>query len=131
MLWDRTEEIRVQRSTTVTFINADPVAVVLIPRIKTIVKGAAKFVDDTPRAPQTMKLIMQSAAGGSIEQHTGDGTERRTDFQLLGAWDSQGDIGDHWQDSSGQWWEVTAVVPDNGYERRFVIESYGKHPTGG
>lgn len=131
MLWDRTEEIKIQRSNTVSFINADPLVVVLIPRIRTIVKGSAKLVDDTPRAPQTMKLIVQSAAGGSIEQHTGDGTERRTDFQLLGAWDSQGDIGDHWRDASGQWWEITAIVPDNGYERRYVVESYGKHPVGG
>lgn len=131
MLWNRVEEGKLQRSLTSSFINADPITVTLVPRTRTIVKGAAQLVDGTPRAPQVMKLIMQSAAGGSIEQHTGDGTERRTDFQLLGTWDSQGDIGDHWQDASGQWWEITAIVPENGYERRYVVESYGKHPTGG
>lgn len=130
-MFDRSEEVRLQRLTTRRFIDADPIVVVLTPRTRTIVGGVAKTVDGTPRPPQTMKLIMQSAAGGSIEQHTGDGTERRTDFQLLGSWDSAGDIGDHWQDSSGQWWEIVAVVPENGYERRFVVESYGKHPTGG
>lgn len=131
MLWDRNEEMKVQRAATVTFINSDPITVVLIPRVKTAVRGIVQFIDDSPRSPQVMKLIMQSAAGGSIEQHTGDGTERRTDFQLLGAWNSLGEIGDHWQDVAEQWWEVTAIVPDNGYERRYVIESYGKHPTGG
>lgn len=131
MLWDRTAEAQILRRTTQDFIDADPISVVLIPRIRTMVKGAAKLVDDTPRLPQQMKLVMQSAAGGSIEQHTGDGTERRTDFQLIGSWNCVGDIGDHWMDDTGQWWEVTAVIPDNGYERRFVIESYGRHPIGG
>lgn len=124
-------QTRMQRKVTQQFIESRPITVVLIPRTRTVARGVATFVNGTPRPPQVMTLIMQSPAGGSIEQHTGDGTERRIDFQLLGAWNSEGDIGDHWQDSNGQWWEVTAIVPENGYERRYVIESYGKHPTGG
>jgi hypothetical protein len=124
-------ELQVQRSATLAFIAADPITVTLTPRVRTLTNGVAKWVTDTPRVPQVMKLIMQSPAGGSIEQHTAQGTARRIDFTLLGAYDSLGAIGDYWEDADGTHWEITAVIPDNGYERRFTVEANGTKPTGG
>lgn len=122
--------LALQRKNTELFIASDPTTVVLVPRIRTRVNGTVHTADGAPRSPQVMKLIMQSPAGGSIEQHGGDGTERRMDFQLLGTWDAAGDIGDHFIVGDTKY-EVVAVVPDNGYERRFVVEAYGKHAVGG
>lgn len=129
--FDTSAELSVQRQNTLAFINADPIAVVLTPRTKTVVQGVQKLVDGTPRNSQVMKLIMQSPAGGSIEQHTSSGTARVMDFTLLGQWNSLGDIGDWWEDSDGTHWEITAIVPNNGYERRFIVEANGPKPTGG
>lgn len=126
----RAAELAINRKNTFAFISADPQTIVLTPRMRTTIKGVQKNVDGMPRLPQVFKFIMQSPAGGSIEQHTGDGTERRMDFQLLGVWNCQGNIGDHFTIGDTEY-EVTAVVPDNGYERRFIVEAYGKHSVGG
>lgn len=123
-------ELSMNRRNTTRFIQADPQTIVLTPQIRTVEGKVAKFVDGTPRLPQVFKFIMQSAAGGSIEQHTGDGTARRMDFQLLGDWNSQGDVYDHFLLGDTKY-KITAIVPDNGYERRFVVEAYGKHSVGG
>jgi hypothetical protein len=125
-------ELQMNRKNTKAFIAADPVVVTL--QTRTPVRSAIGgwiTEEGEPRAPQTFKLIMQSPAGGSLEQRTEDGTEREVDFILLGLWDAEIDIGDWWEDENDNIWEVRALVPSNGYETRAVIEAHGKHMDGG
>lgn len=131
-IWGLTEELRINRVNTLAFIAADPLSLTL--QVRSAVRtpsGAYSRERQSERPAQQFKLIMQSPAGGSIEQRTEDGTERQVDYILLGAWDAEIEVGDYWDDGFGQRWEVRAIVPRNGYETRAVIEAHGKYLTGG
>ncbi len=126
------EELRVNRINTKAFIDADPILVVLRTRVVTRTpSGGTTLAEGVPRNPQWFKLVMQSPAGGSIEQRTEDGTERQVDYQLIGEWDAQVAIGDWWDDPRDQRWEVKAIIPANHYEVRAVVEAHGKVLEGG
>lgn len=125
-------ELLVQRKITHAFIRAEPVDLGLSRRAETRTPGGGvdrNFVRQLPT--QTFKIIMISPAGGSIEQRAEDGTERRTDFVLLGEWNADVAIGDYWDDSTGQRWEIQSLIPYNGYEVRANVASYGRRPLGG
>jgi hypothetical protein len=127
-------ELWVQRYNTAQFIDAEPVRIALTPRKEMRTPaGGVETVELPARAAQTFKVIMISPAGGFIEQRNdaGGGTERRADFILLGKWDAVVDVGDYWHDEYGQRWEVTSIIPYNGYEVRANVESYGRYPTNG
>lgn len=131
-IWSLTEELRVNRVNTTAFIAAEPLTISLQTRGRERTpSGAYAAPAASERPPQTFKLIMQSPAGGSIEQRTEDGTERQVDYILLGEWDAEVEVGDYWDDEFGQRWEVVAMVPRNGYETRAVVEAHGKVLTGG
>lgn len=130
-LFNKTAELQIQRGVTSAFISMDPVTIALTPRMQQLVNGVRKQADAPQRLPQVMKLVMQSPAGGSIEQHTSSGTARLEEFQLIGEYNCEADIGDWWEDADGTHWEIVAVIPDNGYERRFAVEANGRKPTGG
>lgn len=118
------EELRIYRLNTKAFIDADPISLVLRTRGSSRTpSGGVALQETAPRPEQTFKLIMQSPAGGSIEQRTEDGTERRVEYVLLGEWDAQVEIGDFWDDDRGMRWEVTAIIPTNEYETRAVVEA--------
>ena len=131
-VWALTEELKVNRANTRAFIASDPLTLTLQVRGSARTpSGAFAHERQSERPPQTFKLIMQSPAGGSIEQRTEDGTERQVDYILLGEWDAEIEPGDYWDDEFGQRWEVKAIVPRNGYETRAVVEAHGKELTGG
>lgn len=131
-VWALTEELRINRINTAAFIAADPLTLTLQVRGSARTpSGAFAHERQAERSPQTFKLIMQSPAGGSIEQRTEDGTERQVDYILLGEWDAAVDVGDYWFGDDGSHWEVKAIVPRNGYETRAVIEAHGRYLTGG
>jgi hypothetical protein len=129
---DTAYELWVQRRITHAFIRAEPVDIGLSRRSssRTALGGVMKtFSRQLPT--QTFKLIMQSPAGASIEQRSDDGTERRVDYVLLGEWDADVEVGDYWDDESGERNEVTSMIPYNGYETRANVEGYGKKPLNG
>lgn len=131
-VWTLTEELKLNRANTLAFIAADPLTLTLQVRGSArTASGAYAWEGQAERQPQAFKLILQSPAGGSIEQRTEDGTERQVDYILLGAWDAQIAVSDYWDDEAGQRWEVKAIVPRNGYETRAVVEAHGKDLTGG
>ena len=125
------QERYVQRRITDEFIAADPSTIVLIPRIATrTAAGGTAMVDGPARPPQVFKLILTSAdtAGASVELSTEDSTERRKDFILFGRYDAYVNIGDHWTDHNGEEWEVTSIMPSDGYCLKASVASYGRHP---
>lgn len=126
------EELRTHRRNTAAFIAADPLSVVLQVRGSVRTSSGAFAPEAADARPlQTFKLVLQSPAGGTLEQRTEDGTERQADFILLGVWDAQIAIGDWWDDDAGNRWEVKAIVPRNGYETRAVVEAHGRYLEGG
>jgi len=125
------EERYVQQIITQTFIDSDPSTVTLIPRVRTVTAGGGiTMADGQARPPQVFKLILVSAAtaGAAVELHTDDSSERRHDFILFGLVDALIEIGDHWTDSAGEEWEVTSILPADGYATRANVASYGRHP---
>ena len=128
--------LRVLRKQTKRFIDDDPFDIILIPRAKSRVPGGGfEMVDQAPRASQRVKLIYTGSArgigGAEGVQVTGDGVERRYDYVVIGEWDMVVDVGDHWEDASGQRWEVLGMIPDNEYERRVTCSAYGRRTEGG
>lgn len=121
-------ELAAQRRITKAFIAAHPVQVVLIPRLPVKTATGTRLVDQVARPPQTVRLIDQSAAGGTTPGvvTTLDGQQRKVEFQMLGAFDVDFGLYDYWVDSSGIRLEVAELLPDNGYERRAQVVRYGQ-----
>lgn len=117
-------EMQLLRDQTEWFIQANPFDLILIPinRVKQPGGGVAK-VNQPPRAVQRLRLISMSYSQKPVI--TDDGIEREIDLTLLGAWDSEIDIGDHWRDGEDLWYEVVEMVPYNGYEVRALIVKNG------
>jgi len=124
-------ELAIQRGVTEAFIEAEPVSIALRTRGRVRTPSGAYATSEGPaRAPQTFKVIMVSPAGASIEQSGGDGTERRVDYVLLGTYDAQVGIGDFWEEGATRY-EVSSVIPYNGYEVRANVRAYGTDPQNG
>jgi hypothetical protein len=94
-----------QRSVTAAFIADDPTTAAFIPstRVKTAT-GGFQEVDGTPRPAQTFKLSL--LAYDQRPTVTVAGVERLMDFHLIGLWDMQIEVGDHWTDDAGTSYEV-------------------------
>lgn len=120
-------ELRVNRRNTLAFIAANPSEIVLIPAVKVkTASGGTRIEDGTPRAPQTLRLIDQSGPASSNPgvQSALDGKQRLVIFQLLGPYDAVIEVGDHWFIGTTRY-EVTDVLPFNGYEIRAQVVKYG------
>lgn len=122
----RAAELASQRKNTLAFIAANPIVIQLIPRTRHTDGGGSRFVNGTPRAPQTFRLVDQSTARvpTGIIVRTSDGQERVADFMLLGAHDATVELWDYWEDS-GLTYEVARLFPDNGYETRAAVVRLG------
>lgn len=129
--------LKILRKQTKAFIDDDPFTIVLTPRsVSTRVPGGGYVkANGVPRAPQTVKLIYSGSSTGTAGregvQVTSDGVERRYDYVIIGEWDMAIEEGDHWLDPRGNRCEVTALMPDNEYERRARASIYAKRAEGG
>lgn len=123
-----TIELAAQRRITRAFIAAHPVSVTLIPRSVVKTATGTKLVDQPAREPQTVRLIDQSAAGGTTPGvvTSADGQQRKVEFQMLGAFDAEFGLHDYWLDSAGVRLEVAELLPYNGYECRAQVVRYGQ-----
>lgn len=119
------------RELTHWFIEQDPTTVTLIPQTKVKTAGGAfNLVPGVARAPQIVKLIFPSGSSDGISSGQ-DGRVRKYDFILVGEWDAVVEIDDYFEDSQGNFWIITGLVPYNGYEVKATMISYGGHPTNG
>lgn len=126
-----TGQIELNRQLTTWFINQDPTTVTLTPVAEVQTSGGGYTFEDLPeRVPQIFKFIQQgSNFTGVIE--SGDGRERQYEFIMVGNWDAAIAIGDHWQDANGQDWRIGGFIPNNGYEIKAGVYSWGKRPGNG
>lgn len=114
-------DIEVQRALTLKYIAYDPTTIALIPVVRSgNDEGGQSIVDGPPREPQTFKLIALTA--NQRMTLTVSGKERIIDYHLMGAYDSEMEVGDHWSDSDGNRYEVISIQAGHGYERKGFVE---------
>lgn len=117
-------ELGVQRELTTWFIAANPIWLRVTPVKKQRTTSGGQALVDLPERPvQKMRLISMSAS--QKPKITEDGVEREIDLTLLGEWDCQLDVGDHWRDGEGLAYEIVEMVPYNGYEVRALVVKSG------
>lgn len=117
-------EATMQRVNTAAFINANPIAIALVPNTRT--KTASGGWADTPQTPrklQILRLIPQSVSAGAPERAT-DGVARKWPYVLLGLWNAEMAVGDTF-DFDGVTLQVKYMWPENGYERRAGVDVSG------
>lgn len=121
-------ELAINRRLTDAFIATDPTTLVLIPNITVPRPGGAKRVlAGTPREPQDFKFIYPGGDGIVV---TDGGTTRRFDFIVVGSFDAEVDIGDHW-DEGTQHYQIDYVYAPNGYEVKAGGVTHGSKPDHG
>jgi hypothetical protein len=114
-------ELNIQRLNTNAFIAANPIAVTLIPRAKVLGGTGVKWQEGSPRPLQVARLI---DTGDRSAQPAQDGVQRKDLFQLLLPFDGEVALDDYWV-AAGLRYEVTSILPYNGYERRAEVTRYG------
>lgn len=117
-------ELAIQRRATRWFIAWQPYDVILVPKVKVKSGSGTKETDGTPRPVQRMRLIPQAETQPPTPLNNG-GVERVADFVLLGEYDCEMQIGDHWRDSLGFLYEIFDVTATNGYEVKGLVEKHG------
>ncbi len=115
-------ELLVNRLNTNAFIAANPILVTLIPRMRSMTGTGLKLIESDPRPAQVARLIDQTT--GNVQQAQ-DGIQRVDQFQLLLPFDGEVELNDYWEDAFGIRYEVTGILPNNGYERRAEVTRYG------
>jgi hypothetical protein len=115
-------ELAVHRRNTEYFIAWNPYQVTLIPRERVKTGSGSSWVDGEPRVTQIMRLIPQSETTPPFT--TADGKVRSITHVLLGRWDADMAIGDHWTDTIGSTFEIIDISTPNGYEMKALIEMH-------
>ena len=131
------EELAIQRDLTHEFILAAPMIIALTPRVDVRKdSGGVQPTDQTPRAPQTFRLIPMSSTerpvgSNSAAQSRDAGVVRQYDYTLLGEWDAVVAENDWWEMPDGHRLVVDSLVSFNGYERKAMITARGRVPNHG
>ncbi len=86
--------------------------ITLIPTVRTFTGGTETFADGTPREPQEFWMIWPEGVG---VVGTATETVRRTSFILVGNYDAEIAVGDHWE-AENQKHVIEYLYPFNGYE---------------
>jgi hypothetical protein len=116
-------ELAVNRRNTTAFIAARPTTIALIPVAVSQTASGGRVTGDLPARPaQVMRLIEQGTSTGNSPGRvpTTDGHQLKVTWQLLGEWDAEMEIGDHWDN-----YQIQELLPYNGYERRAKVVEYG------
>lgn len=120
-------ELAVNRLNTNAFIAGNPMAVELIPRVMHRSGSGSRWEEKDPRPLQIGRLINQTTAQGATGVERADDAHQRKDqFQLLLPYDGQVEIHDFWVDADGIRYEVSGILPSNGYERRAAVTRFGQ-----
>jgi hypothetical protein len=120
-------ELAVDRLNTQAFIASNPMVLTLIPREPLRTGSGVRFTDGQPRLLQVGRLIdVTGGGGGAGPQTSGDGFQRKDLFQLLLPFDGDVELNDYWEDDAGIRYEVTGILPYNGYEMRAEVTRYGQ-----
>jgi hypothetical protein len=115
------------RDQTQWFIDDDPTTISLIPKSTPVRKPSGGYDYKgtvTPKAPQTFKIIPTGAGWSNPVTETDGGFASRAAYVLVGTYNSDMDIGDHWSDG-----DVTYTIADflvkNDYEIKANVTAFG------
>ncbi|AVD99630.1 hypothetical protein HWB51_gp012 [Mycobacterium phage Cuke] len=118
-------------------IRFDPRTIELVPNTRVQKPGGVYDNEaQTPRAPQTFNVIPISSTlggrSGSVDRTVeSDGVKGHSwFFYLVGRHDAEMAIGDTWKDGTTDY-RIISLMPKNDYERRAVVEAFGKDPNYG
>lgn len=127
MTFDAAALLVAQRQMTHNYISMDPISLALIPVKRTHTdSGGDVWEDQTPRVPQTFKLItIEATAHGHEPTTTLDGVERIVNGVLMGDWDCVMEVGDHWTGADGRRYTIIALEDGHGYEKKGLVEAHG------
>jgi len=119
-------ELAAQRMLTDQFIAADYVDLILHTRVKADTgPNKGSLVDGADRASQRFRLIPQNISPNSGARY--DATVQSTAafmFVLMGKWDAVMELYDWWENEHGQVLQIDTMMPDNGYERKGMVNIY-------
>lgn len=119
-----TDELNNNRLNTSAFIAANPILVTLIPRIAVKTGSGTSYLNQAPRPAQVVRLIDLGTGAGPGRTETG--LQRKDLFQLLLPYDGAVGLYDYWVGADGIRYEVTGLLPYNGYERRAEVTRFGQ-----
>ena len=118
-------------------VKFDPRTIELVPNPRVLKPGGVWDTEpQPPRAPQTFNVIPISSTlggrSGSVDRTVErDGIKGHSWFYyLVGRADSIMAIGDTWKDGDTDY-RIISIMPKNDYERRAVVEAFGKDPNYG
>jgi hypothetical protein len=121
-----TTELTMQRVQTKAFIDADPVVVVLVPRVRQRhPNGGWSWVNGSPRDEQTVSLIPLAVDSLTV---TLDGVERKIAYEMMGEFDAQIAVGDTFT-VDGDMHEVVSMYAPNGYSTRVLVSRHLDQPA--
>lgn len=113
--------LEAQRRMTAALIDDDPTEAALIPRVKTVTSsGGVTYTDGTPRASQRFKMSLL-AYDQRPDATLAGGVVRKIEYHLIGPWDMQIEIGDHWTDAEGTRYDVTGFTEDWDYMKKAYV----------
>lgn len=119
-----------QRRLTEWFIDMGPASeITLTPNIRVKIPGRGMTnAPQDEREPQKFKKIWPG--GDGLQTGSQDGTLHKFDMIIVGLYDCVAEVGDTWKEGS-QSYRIHSEFPNNGYERKFGVESYGGEPKDG
>ena len=118
-----TTEININRKNTTYFIATNPYPVILIPTVKTKLTNGGHSTTDGPEKPQQICRLIP-AQETTQPFFNAEGIDRQIDYVLLGRWDADFSIHDHWRDIQGFLYEIVDVQ-SNGYEIKGAVIKHG------
>lgn len=116
--------LAINRANTQRFIDADPTSIILTPSTANWDTGTKSYEEDDDRPEQTFKVIWSGGDGIVVNSL---GTTRKFDFILVGSFDAEVAIGDHWSHDT-QKYRIEYIQPSNGYEVKCGGFSIGANP---
>jgi hypothetical protein len=120
-------ELRINRANTTAFIEVKPSSIALIPQTRRRTSAGGWVYEDQPaREPQTFRIIELGMHQTPPILTLTDGKQRAVDFWLLGEWDANMAVDDHWLAEDGREWLVGDIVRSNQYETRGLVVERGK-----
>lgn len=116
------------RKGTAVSIGIDSHPIDLVPHKRVSKPGGVwDLVAQPSRGEQDFALEPSGATGSG---NTEGAAVHQWAYELVGAWDSEMEIGDTWTEGDTIY-RINAIQPNNGYERRGVVSAIGKDPSYG
>lgn len=102
--------------------------IVLIPATGTVTEkpgGGKDYAAGTPRAPQVFAKFNKQVLDGVENAQTDQGTTRKFQFEMIGAYDAVVEVGDSWEDFAAKY-IVEMVDNTQPYQIKAVVVAFLK-----